>query len=398
MTGIKMHLNAQLEQAVEPPIAEAQSWVAGRSFAPDLPLLDLCQAVPSYPPAPALRAHLAAKAELFATAQYTAIRGLPHLRQALAAHMAGFYGGSISAEDVLISAGCNQAFCLAMMALAGKGDEVILPVPHYFNHKMWLDMTGVCAVDLPFRADRGGVPDPEQAATLITPRTRAIVLVTPNNPTGAIYPPAVIAGFADLCRRHGLALVIDETYKDFVAPDGARHRLFSDPNWRDTVVQLYSFSKVFSLTGYRVGSLIAGPAVIAAVTKVMDTISICAPHIGQEAAFEGLSVAWDWVAEKRQMLDRRRAALTAIFAADELGYELISAGAYFAYVRHPFAGVAARTVAENLARNHNLLCLPGSFFGAGQEDCLRLAYANALTEQMPEVAKRLRENVLKGGN
>ena len=163
-------------------------------------------------------------------------------------------------------------------------------------------------------------------------------------------------------------------------------------------MQLYSFSKVFSLTGYRVGSLIAGPAVIAAVTKVMDTISICAPHIGQEAAFEGLSVAWDWVAEKRQMLDRRRAALTAIFAADELGYELISAGAYFAYVRHPFAGVAARTVAENLARNHNLLCLPGSFFGVGQEDCLRLAYANAPTEQMPEVAKRLRENVLKVGN
>ena len=391
-----MELNAQIDQAVEPPIAEAQSWIAGRVFPAEAPLLDLCQAVPSYPPAPELRAHLAARVDLFTTAQYTAIQGLPHLRQALATHMADFYAGDINADDVLISAGCNQAFCLAMMALAGKGDEVILPVPHYFNHKMWLDMTGAVAIDLPFRADRGGIPDPEQAATLITPRTRAIVLVTPNNPTGAIYPPDVIAAFADLCQRHGIALVIDETYKDFVDPDNARHRLFGNPKWRDTVIQLYSFSKVFSLTGYRVGSLIAGPAVIAAVTKVMDTVSICAPHIGQEAAYQGLSVAWDWVAEKRAMLDHRRAALTAIFEAEDLGYELISAGAYFAYVRHPFRGIAARTVAENLARHHNLLCLPGSFFGSGQEDCLRLAYANAPAEQMGAVAKRLHENVSKG--
>ena len=385
-----MQLNPHLARTFEPPIAEARAWVDGRDFAGEAPLLDLAQAVPSYPPPASLRAHLAARADLFETAQYTPITGLPALRDALAAHMSDFYGGRIAPDQVMISAGCNQAFCLAMMALAASGNEVILPVPYYFNHQMWLDMSGVRAVHLPFRADRAGVPDPDEAARLITPKTRALVLVTPNNPTGAVYPPEVIAAFYDLCRRHRIALVLDETYKDFLDPAVARHGLFSDPHWPDTLVQLYSFSKVFSLTGYRVGSLIGGLAVMAAVTKVMDTVSICAPHIGQAAALHGLAHAWDWVAAKRAELAERRAALSALFAANDLGYELISAGAYFAYVRHPFSGTPGRAVAERLAAEHNLLCLPGAFFGPGQDACLRLAYANMPATEMAAVGDRLR--------
>ncbi|MEC9166001.1 MAG: aminotransferase class I/II-fold pyridoxal phosphate-dependent enzyme, partial [Pseudomonadota bacterium] len=200
-----MQLNPHLARTFEPPIAEARAWVDGRDFAGEAPLLDLAQAVPSYPPPASLRAHLAARADLFETAQYTPITGLPALRDALAAHMSDFYGGRIAPDQVMISAGCNQAFCLAMMALAASGNEVILPVPYYFNHQMWLDMSGVRAVHLPFRADRAGVPDPDEAARLITPKTRALVLVTPNNPTGAVYPPEVIAAFYDLCRRHRIA-------------------------------------------------------------------------------------------------------------------------------------------------------------------------------------------------
>lgn len=382
--------NPDVESVVEPPIAEAKGWVAGRSYPAHRPLLDLCQAVPSYPPAEALRAHLAERVQLFETAQYTAIAGITPLREALAEHMAGVYGGEIGAGNVLVTAGCNQAYSLALMALARRGDEVILPLPYYFNHQMWLDALGVTAVHLPFRPDRGGVPDPAQAAGLITPRTRALVLVSPNNPTGAVIPPDVLAQFRDLCAGRGIALVLDETYKDFLDPEEPRHALFRDPAWGDTVIQLYSFSKAFSLTGYRAGSIVAGAAFVDQVAKLMDTVSICAARIAQDGALYALRHLLPWADGKRAMMAGRRAALLAVFDSGNLGFELVSTGAYFAYLRHPFGGEAAAAVAKRLAQEHGLLVLPGTVFGPGQEPYLRLAFANLEADRMGEVGDRLR--------
>ena len=237
-------INPDVIRAIDPPIAEAQSWIAGRTFEATKPLLDLAQAVPSYPPADALREHIARRVSEFETAQYTPIAGISALRRRLAEHMCVGYGGVIGPNNVLISAGCNQAYCLVILALARTGDQVIIPSPYYFNHMMWLQMQGIEAVHLPFRTDRNGVPDPEEAADLLTEKTKAIVLVTPNNPTGAVYPPDTLAGFRDLAAEKGITLVVDETYKDFL-DSGPAHDLFQDSNWGQNVVQLYSFSKVF---------------------------------------------------------------------------------------------------------------------------------------------------------
>lgn len=383
-------VNPDVVSVVEPPIAEAKGWVAGRSYPADRPLLDLCQAVPSYPPAEALREHLADRVRLFETAQYTAITGIAPLRAALAGHMSGVYGGSIGPDNVLVTAGCNQAYSLALMALARRGDEVILPLPYYFNHQMWLDALGVTAVHLPFRPDRGGIPDPADAARLIGPNTKALVLVSPNNPTGAVIPPPVLAQFRDLCAEYGIALVLDETYKDFLDPGEPRHELFRDPAWGDTVIQLYSFSKAFSLTGYRVGSIVAGAAFIDQVAKLMDTMSICAARIGQDGALYALQHLLPWADEKRAMMAGRREALLKVFESGNLGFELVSTGAYFAYLRHPFVGEKAASVAKRLAQEHGLLALPGTVFGPGQEPYLRLAFANLEAERMDEVGDRLR--------
>ncbi|MEM1434618.1 MAG: aminotransferase [Pseudomonadota bacterium] len=387
-------LNPDVLNAIDPPIAEAHSWIAGRSFPTEKPLLDLAQGVPSYPPAAAISAHVAERAALFETAQYTPIKGIPELRATLAAHVAERYGGHVGAEHVLISAGCNQAFCLAIQALARTGDAIMLPVPYYFNHQMWLEMQGITPIHLPFRRDRAGVPDPEEAAALLTPATRAIVLVSPSNPTGAVYPPDVIAAFCDLAAERGIALIVDETYRDFLTDDnGPPHQLFDDPHWGETVVQLYSFSKTFSLTGYRVGSVIAGTRVLEAVAKIMDTVQICTPRISQDAALYGLQHVWPWVAEKRAMLAQREHALRDVFAADDLDYELISAGGYFAYIQHPFEDRSAKAVARMLAEEQNVLCLPGSYFGPGQERFLRFAFANAEADGMEMLATRLQDSV-----
>ncbi|MCK5275553.1 MAG: aminotransferase [Alphaproteobacteria bacterium] len=377
----------------EPPIAEAQGWIEGRTFPPDRPLLNMAQAVPSYPPATGLQDHLAIAVHRPAASLYTDILGVPALRAALAAHMGETYGAELAADDFGITAGCNQAFCVAMSALAGPGDEVILPAPWYFNHQMWLQMQGVTPVSLHCDEARGAMPDPGDAAALIGERTRAIVLVTPNNPTGAIYSPELIGAFYDLARERNIALVLDETYKDFMPGEQPPHLLFARPDWRDVFVQLYSFSKAYSLTGYRVGSLAGGPAIMGAIEKIMDCIAICAPRIGQEAALYGLGHLAGWRAEKRNLMQDRTEALRTAFRATNSGYQLVSSGAYFAWVRHPFADRDATAVARMLATDHNLLCLPGGMFGPGQDNYLRLAFANLEADRMGEVVARLAESV-----
>jgi aspartate/methionine/tyrosine aminotransferase len=386
---MKLSPNPLLAAVAEPPIAEAHGWIRGRQFPAGKPLIDVAQAVPGYPPPRALTDHLGQALSEPRLSRYTEIVGTAALRAALAADINAQYAGDVAAADLLIAGGCNQAFCLATLALAAPGDEVLLPLPYYFNHQMWLEMVGVTPVHLPFRPDRGGVPDPDDAAARIGPKTRAIVLVTPNNPTGAVYPPEVIAAFHELARAHGIALVLDETYRDFMPADGAPHALFRDAGWRDNLVHLYSFSKVFALTGYRVGAVASGPPLLAQITKAMDTVSICAPHAGQEAALYGLTHLADWRRSNTAMMRARRQGMVDALRRNDLGYELVCCGAYFTYLRHPHRGRPATEVARRLADEQNMLCLPGSMFGPAQDDFLRLAFANVEAAVMPEIAERL---------
>ena len=367
----------------------SQGWQPAGISPPEKALLDLAQAVPAYPPAEALTAHLAGALRRPETARYTPILGRDEARTALAAQLSEVYGGRVTRGQVAITAGCNQAFCLALMALAGPGDAAILAAPSYFNYQMWLEMTGVSPVYLPFRPERGGVPDPADAAARITPRTRAIVLVTPNNPTGAIYPPETIHAFHELAREAGLALVLDETYRDFLPGDAPPHGLFARSDWDETLVHLYSFSKAYSLTGYRVGALVGACALLAEVAKAADCVAICAPAIAQEAALFGLRNLAAFRAGKRRLVLERVARFRALFERADLAYELVSAGAFFAYVRHPFAGTPAAAVARRLALEENVLCLPGSAFGPDQDPYVRFALANIGADAMAALGDRL---------
>lgn len=388
----RYRVNELLAGVAEPAIAEAQSWIAGRTFPKDKPLIDVCQAVPGYPPPAALTDHLARLVTEPATSRYTDICGLPKLRKSLAADMNAFYGAAVKPEQVMITAGCNQAFCLTMMSLAQAGEEIVMPAPYYFNYEMWLQMLGIRLVPLAFRPDAGGEPDLAKAERAIGPKTKAIVLVSPNNPTGAIYKPETLRAFVDLARRRGIALVLDETYRDFLPTDGAPHDLLKDPDWAGTLIHLYSFSKVFAMTGYRVGAVVAGKGFIDHAAKAMDCVAICAPRVGQEAAHFGLGNLADWRRANSLMMRDRRAALVSAFGRNDLGYELITAGAYFAYLRHPHRGRAANDVARRLVEKRNLLALPGSVFGPAQEDFLRVAFANVEAGLMPEIAARLAED------
>jgi aspartate/methionine/tyrosine aminotransferase len=362
-----------------PPVMEARRWIDGVAFPQDRQLINVSQAAPVDPPPAEMREAMAQAILTEDSAHlYGPVLGLPALREALAARTRRIYGGQVSADQVAITSGCNEAFAAVIATLCQEDDEVILPVPWYFNHKMWLDMSGVKAV--PLAASEGLLPDAEAAARLITPRTRAIALVTPNNPAGIEYPAALISAFRDLAQAHGLALIVDETYRDFHSGTGAPHPLFQDPNWSEELIHLYSFSKAYRLTGHRVGAIIASSARLAEVEKFLDTVTICPAQLGQHAALWGLRNLDNWLAGQRQEILDRRAAIEAGFPRlAESGWALQGAGAYFAYVSHPFAE-SSEDLAQRLVREAGVLCLPGTMFAPeGDHDAtraLRIAFAN----------------------
>ena len=362
-----------------PPVMEARRWLDGVDFPPARPLINVSQAAPVDLPPLAMRQALAEAALNTPQAHlYGPVLGAPELRAEVAARTARLYGGAVTPAQVAITSGCNQAFNAAIMALTTEGDEVILPTPWYFNHKMWLDMAGVQAVALPTGA--GMLPDPDHAAALITPRTRAITLVSPNNPAGVEYPAELIRAFANLARQRGIALIVDETYRDFHSVSGPAHDLFTYPDWDDTLIQLYSFSKAYRLTGHRVGAMLASPARLAEVEKFLDTVTICPNQLGQIAALWGMRNLDQWLAGERDEILARRAAIEAGFPRlAALGWDLRGVGAYFAYVAHPFDEPSDR-LAQRMVRDAGVLALPGTMFmpegDAEGARHLRIAFAN----------------------
>lgn len=383
-------LNPAMAATFPPPVMEARRWLQGLVFTPERPLINVSQAAPVESPPLGLRQALAEAALSEGAAHlYGPVLGLPELREEIAAQWSEAYGGAISAAQVAITQGCNQAFTAVMSTLAGAGDEVILPTPWYFNHKMWLDMQGVTAVPLATGDDL--LPDPDRAAALITPRTRAIALVSPNNPGGVEYPAALLAAFRDLCRAHGIALILDETYRDFDSREGRPHDLFTDPDWDGVLVHLYSFSKAYRLTGHRVGAVVASARQLAEVEKFLDTVAICPGQLGQIGALWGMRNLAQWVAGERAEILARRAAMMQGFAALP-DWRLLGCGAYFAYVEHPFAGSSA-DLAQRLVRDQGVLMLPGTMFqpdthpeGARQ---FRIAFANVDTAGIAQLFNRL---------
>jgi aspartate/methionine/tyrosine aminotransferase len=383
-------INPLVADTGTPPIPEAQAWTA-RYDGGHGALINMSQAVPGHPPHPEFMARLVEAAGTVEAARYGHIAGDPGLREACAAHLTALYGATFEPADVAITAGCNMAFVVTLMLLAKAGDAVLLPTPWYFNHAMSAQMLGIEPRPLPCDAAAGFVPDAEEAERLVDARTRAIVLITPNNPTGAVYPARTIEAFANLCRRRGLWLVLDETYRDFLPPSLERpHSLFERGAWRDHVIQLYSFSKAYCIPGHRLGAVAADAGVIAELTKILDCVQICPPRLAQPAATWGIEALTGWREANRREIQRRAEAFRRTLGQTP-EWRVDSIGAYFAYVRHPFTGRAGADVAEALAVERGVLALPGSWFGPAQDTHLRMAFGNIEIPAIESLAERLRD-------
>lgn len=373
-----------------PPISEVKGWVAQRP--PDGPeLIDLCQAVPDYAPAPQLTDHLATLLGDPQLSRYSPDEGLPEVRESLCGYYQRKYGASLSPDNLCLTIGASQAFWLAIVTLCRAGDEVIMQAPCYFDHPMVLEMLGIRGVCAPFVEADGGLPSPATIEGLITSKTRAILLVSPSNPTGAITPPEIIAELLQVARRHNIALLLDETYNEFI-PGGRRpHELFRDPAWGENFVHIASFGKTYALTGYRAGLLAASRQFIHHALKAQDTMAVCQPRITQQAVKFGVENLDSWVADNRAMMARRHDRFREEFTRPGNPFSLSSSGAFFAWVKHPFSGCSGRQAAKKLVDQAGIICLPGEVFGAGLEGYLRLAFGNIREETIPEAVRRFRE-------
>ncbi|KZT24643.1 PLP-dependent transferase [Neolentinus lepideus HHB14362 ss-1] len=424
-TTLAYQLASNTTSTREPPIGQALSWARRYVPSPNRPLLDISQGVPGTPPPPALRDALSAAASAPGVFSYGPDEGEYDLRKAVAEEMRWVYGGGdkasmqvdVKPEDISITSGCNLAFVAVAMCLAQQGDEFILPVPWYFNNQMTLNLLGIKTVVLQTYPEDHFQPDPERCAKLITPRTRAIVLVTPNNPTGATYSPALISSFAALVRSHNIALIVDETYRDFIAT-GPPHYLFHSSSstevtsnqppswsWRPSIISLYSFSKSYCIPGHRLGMITASPDLLPSLTRIFDCIQICAPRGGQRAFLTKPAddpTASSLLPSLRTFIAANRAALAArheLFRSHlPSRWKIASHGAYYAFVRHPFKGKDAKEVCQRLAEEIGVICLPVAFFldresaEVREEDrYVRFSVANVDDKRITTVCERLKE-------
>jgi hypothetical protein len=191
-----------------------------------------------------------------------------------------------------------------------------------------------------------------------------------------------------LCRARSIALVLDETYRDFLDPGAPPHRLFQAANWGETLISLYSFSKAHAIPGHRLGAVMASPNVITELAKWLDCIQICPARTAQGVIARAIAEERAWRNAQAEDLARRAEATRQAFSQIN-GWNLVTAGAYFAFVRHPYAGVKAVDVARRLALEAGVLALPGSYFGPGQEQHLRFAFANVDARTLAALPRRI---------
>ncbi|KAI0369466.1 PLP-dependent transferase [Pilatotrama ljubarskyi] len=407
-------LSNAIQATGRPPIPQAYEWAESYAATPARPLLDMSQGVPGVPPPPAVLDALAKSAATPQNCGYIPNAGTPELREAMVAEMKRAYGADadVTPDDLAVTAGCNLAFVAVAMTLADAGDEVILPVPWYFNHEMTLTMLGIKPVLLHTYAREGFMPSVERCAALITEKTKAIVLVSPNNPTGAIYPPSLIASFAKLARDRHVALVLDETYRDFITTH-APHHLFSKPSsgraatehtpsadwdWRSTFISLFSFSKSYCIPGHRLGLVCASAEIMPSLNTALDSLQICAPRPPQVALAPLIPSLRPFVRATAEAVAHRHTLFKERLPAR---WKIGSQGGYYAFVRHPFKGKHANEVCKRLAQETGVLTLPAGFFGPkGEEDktvmdedrWVRFSVANVDDRKVELVCERLAES------
>ncbi len=321
---------------------------------------------------------------------YTSNYGTFDLRRALVAHLEQLYGVSYDPErEVLITVGASEAVDLALRATCDPGDEVILHEPSYVAYVPAIQFAGGRAVHVATRLEDDFALDPAAVEAAITPRTKALFLGYPCNPTGAVLPEAVQDELAAIAIRHDLLVYSDEIY-DRLAYGSYRHRAMSAlPGMRDRTILMGGFSKAYAMTGWRVGWLCAPAGILEGIVKVHQYTIMSAPTTAQDAAYEALVNGEDDVERMLAAYDRRRRLV--VDGLNDLGLTTFEPrGAFYAFPRITSTGLDSETFATELLAEERVAVVPGGAFGPSGEGHVRACYATseaALAEALERIGR-----------
>lgn len=358
--------------------------------------LSLGQGVVYYPPPSSVFEAVAALGRDPALNRYQAVHGTDALIEAIGAKLAADNGIRVDAgQRVVVTAGGNMAFLNLMMAILDPGSEVILPLPWYFNQQMAVTLVGGHAIGVPTDADcQLDVDAIEQA---ITPRTRAIVTVSPNNPTGAVYSREALRAVNALCARRGLYHVSDEAYEYFVHAGEPSFSPGSLAGADGHTVSLYSLSKAYGFASWRVGYMVIPAHLYPAIAKIQDTNLICPPVVSQLAATAALAEGRAWCLPRIAVLTEVREAVLAALAP--LAPQVVvprTRGAFYCLLR-----LAQRqdslALAMRLIAQHRVAVIPGMAFGVDDPCLLRVSYGAIRRDEVVEAIGRLVEGLQAAG-
>ncbi len=354
--------------------------------------LSLAQGVPSFDTPSCIKRRVERALRDGVVARYSLSPGLPELRELIEVCLARenmFYDWQ---KEIVVTAGSIEGITATILAITNPGDEVIIPEPTYTSYREVIVLAGCVPVFVPLDEERGWAFDVEKYERAITPKTKAIFYCNPNNPTGTTYTKEQLLGLAALAEKHNLFLISDEVYKDLVF-DGAE-KLFSlaeIPALRKRVIRLFSFSKTYAMTGWRIGYLHSDQSVVAEILKVHDSLVTCAPVVSQYAAMGALETADEDVKRfNAQYRLRRDLMCSRLDRLPEFFRYQKPTSAYYVFpkVLQPdlfeendeFPGSLSWRSALGLLSSVQVVTVPGVAFGQNGEEHIRLSFGKTEEE------------------
>ncbi len=371
-------------QAIQSPIIP----VVGELIKNSPGTISLGQGVVSYnPPAEAIEFLAKFLAEP-GNNLYKSVTGIPPLVTAIAGKLQAFNGIEINGENcIVVTAGSNMGFMNAILAITNPGDEIILNTPYYFNHEMAIAMVGCHPILV--ETDENYQLRTEAIAQAITPKTRAVVTISPNNPTGVVYSETTLRQVNEICRTRGIYHISDEAYEYFTY-DGVKHvspGAFADSS--KYTISLYSLSKAYGFASWRIGYMVIPQHLLVAVKKVQDTILICPPVISQYAALGALQAKQEYLQTNIQTIAQvRQIVLESLNHLQDLCTVTVANGAFYFFLK-VHTQMDAFELVKRLIQEYKVAVIPGTTFGIDNGCHLRVAYGALQQETAKEGIERL---------
>lgn len=326
---------------------------------------------------------------------YTGPTGLPPLRQAICDNLQAEYGLDYSVDEIIVTAGVQESIMLCMLGLVHPGDEVLITSPRFTTYDTAVQMCGGVPIPVPTYQKDDFALDVAEIEARITPKTRMFVLVSPNNPTGAVTPPDVIRKIADLAVKHDILIIADEIYAALIYPPHEHLSLATLPGMKERTITLNGFSKTYAMTGWRVGYM-AGPAdFVEKLTEPRHTLSINTCTVSQHAALAALTGPQDEMQATFKAYAERRDYLMGALTEAGLSYGA-PGGAFYIYTNISSAGMKAKAFCETLLRETGVMVFPGDMFGEPDSDFIRISYLQPLPV-IKEAMGRIKGFIAKHG-